>query len=279
MSEFNILEQSEEECFERLELAVNWSFGNFCLSMQEACPIIQKELRYIKNNKWARSFLIMAEVSKCIRDITPNVYCDASGSLVAYILQITDINPIEHKLIFECQYPIGEDANINYNIKFYLEEDNFSKVKDKLTAIFGEVTFYDFYDFDDNKMCRTLIKKRLQSLFFYTSISSLQSIQKLSTENEKLYGRYIFTEDIFYLIHFLTGQSYEEIKNFHHAIQCDDICEIEQYKKVFIKNKQPNVLQSEWEKLFYDIVDNFNKCINKASYVFAKEILDEYYPF
>ncbi len=279
MSEFNFLEQSEEECFESLELAVNCSFGDFSLSKQEAYPRIQKELEYIKSNKWAKSFLIMAEVSKCIREITPNVYCDASGSLVAYILQITDINPIEHRLIFECLYPIGEDANINYNIKFYLEEENFSKIKDKLTATFGEVTFHDFEDFDENKMCRALIKKRLQNLFFYTSISSLQSIQKLSMENEKLYGRYIFTEDIFYLIHFLTGQSYEEIKKFYHVVQCDIICEIEQYKQVFMKCKQPNVSESEWEKFFYEIVDNFNKCINKASYVFAKEILDEYYPF
>ncbi len=278
MSEFNILEQSEEECFESLELAVNCSFGDFSLSKQEAYPRIQKELEYIKKNKWAKSFLIMEEVSKCIREITPNVYCDASGSLVAYILQITDINPIEHKLIFECQYPIGEDANINYNIKFYIEE-NFSKIKDKLTATFGEVTFHDFEDFDENKMCRTLIKKRLQNLFFYTSISSLQSIQKSSTENEKLYGRYIFTEDMFYLIHFLTGQSYEEIKKFYHAIQCDIICEIEQYKQVFMKSKQSNVSEPEWEKLFYEIVENFNKCTNKASYVFAKKILDEYYPF
>jgi DNA polymerase III subunit alpha len=62
------------------------------------------ELKIIKNMKFSDYFLIVWDFMKFAREndiLTGPGRGSAAGSLVAYVLQITDVDPIEHELLFE----------------------------------------------------------------------------------------------------------------------------------------------------------------------------------
>lgn len=65
---------------------------------------LQYELAVIKRMKFSDYFLIVWDFMKYARDhqiLTGPGRGSAAGSLVAYVLQITDVDPIEHQLLFE----------------------------------------------------------------------------------------------------------------------------------------------------------------------------------
>ncbi|MDA6130996.1 hypothetical protein OSK38_26950, partial [Escherichia coli] len=65
---------------------------------------LQYELNIIKNMKFSDYFLIVWDFMKFSREngiLTGPGRGSAAGSMVAYVLYITDVDPIEHQLLFE----------------------------------------------------------------------------------------------------------------------------------------------------------------------------------
>ncbi len=101
---FPVPEGEDQSTWLRKEVTrgVAWRFGDS--ARPETLARIEHELGLINQMGFAAYFLVVADICRYARDSGIRVgpgRGSATGSMVAYVLGITDLDPIEHKLLFE----------------------------------------------------------------------------------------------------------------------------------------------------------------------------------
>ena len=110
-----------------VEAGVRYRYGNPSSAVKQR---IQHEVDVILSAHFEKYFLIWWKIAAICRENEVLYFCasDANSSIICYVLEITDIDPLEHNLLFECfifEYFISEITFcISKNIIQYLR-DNF----------------------------------------------------------------------------------------------------------------------------------------------------------
>ena len=114
-------------------------YGN--LVPQEARDRLDYEMRTIEDRGIARLFLIVREYLDWARSqgigVGPGRTC-ASGSTAAYVLGITDIDPIEHAISTELFVEYPRDWPFMPSITASIEHERFREVRQHVASRYGE---------------------------------------------------------------------------------------------------------------------------------------------
>lgn len=139
-----------------VEAGVRYRYGEPAFEVRQR---VQLEMDAILSARFEKYFLIWWKIAAICRENEIFYFCagEANSSIICYILEITDIDPLKHNLLFECFFnskkhsPFGwssENAEISFcvskNIIQYLK-DNFGsdcvfidmdkKCSDKITPV------------------------------------------------------------------------------------------------------------------------------------------------
>jgi DNA polymerase-3 subunit alpha len=108
-------EETEEEWLETLATAGLWrKYGKGCRN-SDLTKRLTYELQTIYETGYTRYFLIVADIMRWCkeREIPSSARGSAAGSLVAYVLGITTVDPIEFNLVFERFLNPGRQPDID----------------------------------------------------------------------------------------------------------------------------------------------------------------------
>ena len=105
LPEFHVPDGHTHQSFLELvcENGLNWRYGDSWRNDLEITERLEKELRIINSMGFDSYFLVVWDVIMfcMVNDIFFNVRGSGAGSIVAYALGITSVDPLEHDLIFE----------------------------------------------------------------------------------------------------------------------------------------------------------------------------------
>lgn len=176
---------------------------------------IQQEMKAILSTGFEKYFLIWWKIAAICRENEVLYFCasEANSSIICYVLEITDIDPLEHNLIFEYFFNAygwwGENALISFcvsrNIIQYLQ-DSFGS---ECVAMYNNECYLAEIiikkrdvDEKDNSFCFSFIMPGEKdsdwskfslissSLFHAISYSDPKTIDQVKEDRDEIYSKY-----------------------------------------------------------------------------------------
>ncbi len=221
--------------------------------------IIEKlntELSAIYRLDIVKHFLLARFIAEEFPRIGYGMIC---ASLTAYALNITNVNPLEHGLIFERGY--SENAKYGYNVAFKAVGETKSLIINKLRNEFGKILIDCNSLYTTLSVCGTDIQ-----LYEYDNGDMLAAIDKSTIA--------VFQEDYMRLLHYLGGYDYVEADYIRRIICKGKWTETEKYRNDFIGRCKGSRLQEDAGRLFDQIAAGVNAAVCKAFYVSERKVDD-----
>lgn len=189
-----------------------FEFRGFSLDNKEYVDRIKMELADIKEAELADYFLILHDIIVWAKDsgiwVGPG-RGSAGGSLIAYVLRITEIDPLEYGLLWERFYNVGRKGSMP-DIDTDVEIDRREDVLDYIRNTFGE-----------NYVCQMITFNTLSTKAILKDIGKVFDID-------------------FKIMNDITDQVPKKVKNLADALEQSELLQESEkkYKKIFVIAKE-----------------------------------------
>lgn len=245
-----LVESSAEECFSSISPEVDERL------LYECHKILKLGI--------AKRFLLAKEITVILQNLdckTPYCIGNACGSLVSYVLGISEVNPLEQGLLFERAFSKHGLSCFS----FYVNEDDKQKLLEALESRYAVAIrgneYQDTLSINGVDVC---LLKSLDSQDDYIITKSRVAV---------------YQEDYMRLLHFVGGYDYEETEYIRRISSKLNMLELKRYQDEFVAHYEGIIPKKEAELLLVTIFREIRYATCKAYVISVKEMLTSDMPF
>lgn len=229
--------------------------------------MIEKEFMRIIELDMVKYFCIARRISVFLKekDKSPRFFGNGCCSLVAYLLGITDINPLEYGLIFERYF--NEKYNLQCLFGFYMDDDTLNE--------FAEYLKKDFEFVEIEIVGREyILHVDKVEISIITSVDTMKEVRDWMFDRFCYLGTTPYTEDYMHFIHYIAGYSYDEVEKIRRTICSRRKEDVDMLEAQFIGRCPERMSCAERFALFDKIARGMRMSISKAYCVSVMKILE-----
>lgn len=229
--------------------------------------MIEKEIIRITELDMAKYFCIARRISEFLKekDKSPHFVGNGCCSLIAYLLGITDINPVECGLVFERYF--NEKYNLQYLFGFYMDEDTLDALAGYLKKDF------EFVEIEIVEREYILHVDKVE-ISIITSVDTMKEVRDWMFDRFCYLGTTPYTEDYMQFIHYIAGYSYDEVEKIRRIICSYKKDDVDALEAQFIRRCPQRIACAERFALFDSIERGMRMSRSKAYCVSALKVLE-----